>query len=82
MSEPVTLFCIESHQYGSRMFVPGDVVTLTAPSVAREFVATGLWSYDPPDDSQATPDPEVQTTPEVESQLPPAKPRGRGKKHA
>lgn len=69
MSEPVTLFCVLTHEYGSRIFVPGDVVTITAPSVAREFVETGYWSYDPPDDPQATPEPE--------SQIPPAKPRGR-----
>ncbi len=80
MSEPVTLFCVLTHEYGSRIFVPGDVVTITAPSVARDFVASGYWSYDPPDDDQITAEPEPQAPPETESQVPPKRNRKRGAK--
>lgn len=72
MSEPITLYCTAEHQYGGRVFVIGDQVALTAPSVVREFMASGHWSATPPDDPQVTP---VE-----ESQVPPK--RGRRAKHA
>lgn len=72
MSEPITLYCTSEYQYGGRTFAPGDVVSLTAPSLVRQFVDSGCWSPTPPDDAQVTP--------AEESQIPPK--RGRGRKHA
>lgn len=75
MSEPITLYCTGNHQYGGRLFWPGDVVALTAPSTVREFLASGNWSPTPPDEPQIAPADESQTTP-------PAVKRGRSKRHA
>ena len=65
MSEPVTLYCIAAHEYGSRQYAIGDVAVLAAPSTAREFIASGNWSYTPPDDVQEAPPDEPQVVPVV-----------------
>ena len=65
MSEPVTLYCITAHEYGSRQYVVGDVAVLAAPSTVREFVASGNWAYTPPEEPQEAPLDESQTVPVV-----------------
>lgn len=65
MSEPVTLYCIAAHEYGSRQYVVGDVAVLAAPSTVREFVASGNWAYTPPEEPQEAPLDESQTVPVV-----------------
>lgn len=79
MSEPITLYCTANHQYGGRIFWLGDSVALTAPSTVREFLASGNWSYTPPDEPQTAPDDDAQTPVDVPA-TPPAVKRGRSKK--
>lgn len=81
MSEPITLYCTGDHQYGGRAFVPGDVVVLAAPSTVKEFIASGNWSYTPPDEPQTAPDDDAQTPDDAPVTLPAVK-RGRAKRHA
>lgn len=65
MSEPITLYCIAAHEYGSRQYAVGDVAVLAAPSTVREFIASGNWAYTPPDEPQEAPPIETQAPPVV-----------------
>ena len=53
MSEPITIYCVTAHEWGARNFQPGDAMTLVSPSLVREMLASGRWSFEAPAPVQA-----------------------------
>lgn len=75
MSEPITIYCVQAHEWAARKYQPGDAMTLNSPSFVREMLTSGQWSLDAPTTVAAQPV-KVAAMPMV---VPPVTPKRRGK---